>query len=201
MGKIDRDFCLQETTAAARGFLGKVLVHESPRGRMAGRIVETEAYTSDDPACHACRGLTKRNAAMFGEPGHAYVYFTYGFHHCLNFVTQPKGIAEAVLIRALEPIEGIDLMWEQRQKGTHPFSTQQRDASPFLCSGPGKLTQAMGIDLSLNGADLLGDVLYVLDDSPDLGEIVARPRIGIKEATDRLWRFYPSNFRQWVSKP
>lgn len=195
MDRIDRDFYLQETTEAARGFLGKVLVHESAQGRMAGRIVETEAYTSDDPACHACRGMTRRNAAMFGEPGRAYVYFTYGFHHCLNFVTQPKGIAEAVLIRALEPIEGIDLMWRNRK---HPGAI----SNPwFLCSGPGKLTQAMGIDLALNGADLLGEVLYVLDDSPDLGEIVARPRIGIREATGRLWRFYPSNFRQWVSKP
>lgn len=201
--KLDRDFYLQETTAAARGFLGKVLVHESRTGRMSGRIVETEAYLQNDPACHACRGKTMRNAAMFGEPGHAYVYFTYGFHYCLNFVTQPAGVAEAVLIRALEPLEGIDHMWRHRSKrGARPFSEPRKgDASPFLCSGPGKLTQALAIDISLDGSDLLGDTIYVLDDNPDLGEIIARPRIGIREATDKLWRYYPSNYKKWVSKP
>ncbi len=175
--------------------LGKILVHETPNGRMAGRIVETEAYTRDDPACHACRGITKRNAAMFGDPGHAYVYFTYGFHFCLNFVTQPKGIGEAVLIRALEPLEGLDTMWLNRKK------SRSKSDAVYLCSGPGKLTQALGIDISLNCADLLGSDLYVLDDTPDLGEVIARPRIGIREAADRLWRFYPGNFKTWVSKP
>ena len=193
--KIPREFYLQETTQAARWLLGKILVHETPNGRMAGRIVETEAYTRDDPACHACRGITKRNAAMFGDPGHAYVYFTYGFHFCLNFVTQPKGIGEAVLIRALEPLEGLDTMCLNRKK------SRSKSDAVSLCSGPGKLTQALGIDISLNCADLLGSDLYVLDDAPNLGEVIARPRIGIREATDRPWRFYPSNFKTWVSKP
>lgn len=191
MNKLTRDFYLQDTLTVAQGCLGKILIYESESGRVSGRIVETEAYTTGDPACHACRGLTKRNAAMFGPPGHAYVYFTYGFHFCLNFVTQPSGVAEAVLIRALEPLEGIETMRSNRGKSA------PRD----LCSGPGKLTQALGIDISLNNADLLGDTLYVLDDAADIGEIIARPRIGIRQATDLPWRFYPSSFRQWVSEP
>ncbi|MGC8862298.1 MAG: DNA-3-methyladenine glycosylase [Armatimonadota bacterium] len=188
--KLERDFYLQDTVDAAKSVLGKVLVHQTPDGAISGRIVESEAYLHNDPACHACRGMTARNRAMFGEPGHAYVYFTYGNHYCLNFVTQPVGVAEAILIRALEPLEGIDIM--RRNRGT--------DRLEDLCSGPGKLARAMGIDLSLNGEDLLGDRLYVLDDGVDLGPVVARPRIGIKEATDRLWRFYPERCIRWISK-
>ena len=190
MSKIDREFYLRDTVDVARSLLGKVLVHQTSGGVVSGRIVETEAYLHNDPACHASRGMTPRNEAMFGEPGHAYVYFTYGFHYCLNFVTQPQGVAEAVLIRALEPLDGIELMRRNRGKAS------VKD----LCNGPGKLTQALGIDKSLNGEDLLGERLYVLDDATDLGEIVARPRIGIKVATEKLWRFYPSLYRQWVSR-
>jgi len=188
--KLNREFYLQDTIVAARAVLGKVLVHNSPDGVMAGRIVETEAYLHNDPACHASRGMTARNKVMFGEPGHAYVYFTYGFHYCLNFVTQPVGVPEAILIRALQPLEGIDLM--KRNRGKEDIHD--------LCSGPAKLTQAMAIDISLNGEDLLGDRLYVLDDGTDVGEIIARPRIGIKQATDKLWRFYPIRYAEWVSK-
>lgn len=187
--KLDRDFYNRDTVTVARECLGKLLVYESPQGRLAGRIVETEAYLQNDPACHASRGKTRRNAAMFGEPGHAYVYFTYGFHHCLNFVTGPTGVGEAVLIRALEPLDGIEIMKANRKK------ERLRD----LCSGPGKLTQALGIDRSLNGTDLCGEILYVLDAPAIEGEVAARPRIGIKEWTDRLWRFYPASFVEWVS--
>lgn len=190
MHKLGLEFYLQNTVEAAKTALGRILVHSTPEGIVSGRIVETEAYLRDDPACHANRGMTRRNAVMFGEPGRAYVYFTYGFHYCLNFVTQPEGIAEAILIRALEPLEGIDQMRHNRGRNS------LRD----LCSGPGKLTQAMGIDISLNGEDLLGDRLYVLDDGTDVGELTARPRIGIKEATDVLWRFYPAAYSDWVSK-
>ena len=188
---MDRSFFLQDTIWVARACIGKILFHNTPEGVLAGRIVETEAYLRDDPACHACRGMTKRNAAMFGDPGHAYVYFTYGFHYCLNVVTQPLGIGEAVLIRALEPLEGIERMKRSRRKS---------DVHDLL-NGPGKLTQAMRIDKSLNGEDLLADSLYVLDDGADVGEIVARPRIGIRQATDELWRFYPTSQIEWVSKP
>ncbi len=190
MEKLSHNFFLKDTVDVAKEILGKILVHESEDGTMSGRIVETEAYTQDDPACHACKGMTKRNRAMFGPPGRAYVYFTYGFHYCLNFVTQPEGIGEAVLVRAIEPLDGIDIMRRNRNK-----------QSLFdLCSGPGKLTQAFGIDIALNNADLTGDRLYILDDKFDIGDIILKPRVGIKEATDRLWRFYPANSREWVSK-
>ena len=182
---------MQETREVAQALLGKVLVHNGPDGTISGRIVETEAYLHDDPACHASRGKTKRNGIMFGEPGHAYVYFTYGFHYCVNFVTQPKGIPEAVLIRALEPLDGIDTMMRNRNR------TTEKD----LCSGPGKLTQALGIDLGLNGEDLLSDHICVIDDITEPGEIIARPRIGIKLAAEELWRFYPVKYKEWVSRP
>ncbi len=189
--KIDKDILLRDTIDAAKALLGKILVHNTPEGRISGRIVETEAYLLNDPACHASRGMTKRNKVMFWEAGHAYVYFTYGFHYCLNVVTRPKGIGEAILIRALEPLEGIEIMKRNRKKNN------LKD----LCSGPGKLTQAFGIDLSLNGLDMLeGDVLYLLDDNTDVGEIIARPRIGIKLAADKLWRYYPAKYAEWVSK-
>jgi DNA-3-methyladenine glycosylase len=190
MNKLNRDFYLQDTLAAAKAALGKIIVHETPEGIISGRIAETEAYLHNDPACHASRGKTPRNTVMFGPPGHAYVYFTYGFHYCLNFVTQPEGIPEAILIRALEPLDSIELMKRNRGK----------DRLEDLCSGPGKLTQAMGIGKSLNGADLLGGTLYVLDDGFDACKIISRPRIGIKEATDELWRWYPESLKRWVSK-
>lgn len=189
MKKLEREFYLQDTVEAAKALLGKVLVHNTENGILSGRIVETEAYLHNDPACHASRGMTKRNRIMFGEPGHAYVYFTYGFHYCVNFVTQPWGMPEAVLIRALEPLQGIEIMKQNRNK----------EKLKDLCSGPGKLTQAMMIDLALNGEDLLSDRLYVLDEGFDVGEIAAVPRIGIKEATDKLWRFYPIRCKEWVS--
>ncbi|MEN6583591.1 MAG: DNA-3-methyladenine glycosylase [Armatimonadota bacterium] len=190
LDKLEREFYLHDTLAVAKSCLGKILVHQTSEGILAGRIVETEAYLSDDPACHASRGKTKRNEVMFGEPGHAYVYFTYGFHYCINFVTQPGGVPEAVLIRALEPLEGIEIMKRNRN----------RERIHDLCSGPGKLTQALGIGAELNGEDLLGNRLYVLDDQTDIGDVIARPRIGIKLAAEELWRFYPTRYREWVSK-
>lgn len=189
--KLTREFYLQETTAAAKAILGKVLVHCSPQGLLAGRIIETEAYLRDDPACHASRGPAKRCLTMFGEPGHAYVYLNYGVHYCLNLVTQAPGIPEAILVRAIVPLEGIEIMKSRRGVSQ---DTQ-------LCSGPGKLTCAMGIDGSFDGEDLLGDRLFVVNDGAPRGEIVARPRIGIREATDRLWRFYLKEYSAWVSRP
>lgn len=190
MKKIGRDFYLNDTLVAAREVLGKLIVHVSSAGIVSGRIVETEAYLHDDPACHASRGKTRRNQVMFGEPGRAYVYFTYGFHYCLNFVTRPEGVPEAILIRALEPLDGIEIMMRSRNK----------NRLEDLCSGPGKLTQAMGIGPDLNGEDLLGDRLYVLDDGTDVGPVITRPRIGIRNAVDELWRFYPENYKRWVSR-
>lgn len=182
---LPRVFYLQETVTVARRLIGKVLVHETPEGIIAGMIVETEAYVTGDPACHSFRGKTDRNAVLFGEPGHAYVYFTYGMHFCLNAVTQPEGIGEGVLLRAVEPLEGIKLM--SRNRGT--------DKLHNLCSGPGKLTQAFGINASHRGLDLCGSDLRIVDGGFDDADIVEAPRIGIRLAADKLWRFYINGSR------
>lgn len=166
----------------ARGLLGMILVRLSPEGASAGRIIETEAYASrDDPACHAARGRTKRNAAMFGPGGHAYVYFIYGMHHCFNAVTGPEGIAEAVLVRALEPLEGIELMLRRRPRA--------RTGNP--CLGPGNLCAALAIDTSLNGASLLGPPLFIARGHPVPGSRVGSSgRIGIRAGREKPWRFF-----------
>ena len=180
---LQRDFYRgKDTLEISRLLIGKVLVHESPAGMTTGRIVEVEAYCGNpnDPACHATKGKTKRNAAMFGEPGRAYVYFTYGMHTCFNVVVQDLDVADAVLVRALEPIDGLILM--QRRRGI----TEKR----LLCSGPGRLCQAFDITLSHNSADLTSPPLYILDDGYVPAELVAAPRIGISQAKELPWRFY-----------
>ena len=192
MRKLDREFYRRDTVEAAQALLGKIVVHQTTEGVMSGRIVETEAYVCGDPASHSTRGRTPRTEVMFGEPGHAYVYFIYGMYQCLNLVCEPPGQPGCVLIRALEPVAGLEVMQHRR-----PAARKPQD----LTSGPGKLAKAMAIDVSMSGEDLLGDRLYVIDGDTDVGDIVARPRIGIKVATDKLWRFYPANCRQWVSKP
>lgn len=164
--------------------LGKVLVHDHPDGTTSGLIVEAEAYIGeDDPACHASRGLTPRTAPMFGPPGRAYVYLNYGLHNLINVVTEPEGFPAALLIRALAPLEGIDLM--RRRRGPVP------DAR--LCDGPGKLTQAMGITLQHNTADLSQGALRLEDHGYTPGEITYTPRIGIRVGTDKRWRAYSSS--------
>jgi DNA-3-methyladenine glycosylase len=182
--KIQRSFYAQPTIQVARQLLGKYLVRNHPDGRTVGKIVETEAYVGPhDLACHASKGRTARTEVMFGPPGHAYVYFIYGVYYCLNIVTEEVGHASAVLIRALEPIEGVELM-EKRRKTS---------ALRNLASGPGKLCLAMSIDKTLNGADMSrGNVLYVEDRGEAAPKIVARPRIGVDYAEkwkDKPWRF------------
>ncbi len=158
--------------------LGCVLTQNSPEGLAWGRIVETEAYRPEDPACHAYRGPTMRNRTMFGGPGLAYVYLSYGMHHLLNAVCEREGVGSAVLIRALRPLGGIQLM------------RQRRGRESALCNGPGKLTQALGIDLSHDGHDLLtGDGLAISPGDPPEGEIVATTRIGITRGTELPWRY------------
>jgi len=180
-------FYTKDTVSVAKALLGAYLVHDSPEGRTVGRIVESEAYLFDgDPACHAHRGKTKRNAAMFGPPGHAYIYFVYGMYYCFNVVTAPEGVGEAVLIRALEPVAGLPLM--QQRRGTP-------DAKA-LCSGPGKLVQAMGMTQELNGCPLYRGTLTVRSSdsfprerasAPE--EVVATTRIGITKAAALPLRF------------
>lgn len=157
----------------ARRLLGAVLVHDSPEGLTAGRIVETEAYLSEgDGASHSRMGPTRRNGSMFLAAGHAYVYRIYGIHLCFNVVTGPEGRGEAALVRALEPLEGLDLMAQRRG----------RDAPRDLCSGPGKLVQAMGITLDHDGI-LLGEGLSILPRTKAVRPEVGR-RIGISADKD-----------------
>jgi DNA-3-methyladenine glycosylase len=158
----------------------------------AGVIVETEAYDANDPACHAFGGRTPRNDVLFGPPGRAYVYLSYGIHSLLNAVAEPEGSAAAVLIRALEPTEGIDLMRERR--GLEEVSQ--------LCSGPGKLTQALGVGLELNGADLGRAPFDVRSPDADWSrvEVATSTRIGITKAPELPWRYCAAGSR-FVSKP
>jgi DNA-3-methyladenine glycosylase len=177
-----RAFFARPVLAVAHDLLGCLLIHETSEGRCVGRLVEVEAYGSDDPASHASRGRTGRNAPMFEEPGHAYVYFTYGMHFCLNVVTDTLGLAGAVLIRAAEPLEGADLM-RRRRGGV----TRDRD----LARGPGRLTQAFAITRAQNRADVTRPPLW-MGAGERLPEeaIVAGPRIGIGSTQDgRPWRF------------
>jgi DNA-3-methyladenine glycosylase len=176
------------TLDLAPALLDSLLVRVTPQGTMIGRIVETEAYLADDdPACHAHRGPTPRNQAMFGPPGRAYVYRIYGIHWCVNVVTEAEGRGCAVLIRALEPMAGQDQMVANRK-------------NPELTNGPGRLCQALAIDGSLDHTDLTRTgPLYLLKGKPP-ADVVATPRIGITKAADRPWRFYERGNR-WVSGP
>lgn len=170
------------TVDLARALIGCVLVRDCPDGRAAGRIVEVEAYVLGDSASHAYRGPRPRNASMFLEPHRAYVYRIYGRSFCVNVTSETAGIGAAVLLRALEPLEGLELM--QRRRGT--------DRVRDLCRGPGRLAQALGIDLGLDGADLLRDrrlYLAYLDEAPR-ARIRRSRRIGITKAAHRLLRFY-----------
>ena len=180
---LGRDFYARSALEVAPDLLNKVLV--APDGR-AGRIVEVEAYRgADDPGSHGFRGPTKRNATMFGPPGHLYVYFTYGMHWCANVVVETEGVAAAVLLRALTPMQGLDSMYAARG----PPARTERD----LCSGPAKLTQALGIDGALDGANLVGGdlgVTVVDDGQPPPPTPAATARIGLTNGADLPWRFY-----------
>jgi len=174
MQKLTRAFYDRDTVMVARELLGKHLVHKTPDGVKVGRIVETEAYVGEhDRASHSCRGLTARNAPMFGRPGHAYVYLIYGMYYCMNVVTEAEGHASAVLLRAVEPVTGI-------------IGRTQ---------GPGLLCRAMGIDKSLNGHDLLSKDFHITDGPMPEFRIIKRPRIGVDYAgawSRRHLRFYIS---------
>ncbi|MGH2785943.1 MAG: DNA-3-methyladenine glycosylase [Actinomycetota bacterium] len=177
-----RSFFSRSTLQVARDLIGCLLVHESPDGRTVGRIVEAEAYMHDDPGSHAFRGQTPRNAPMFEDPGRAYVYFTYGMHFCLCAVAHAPNIPGAVLIRAVEPFEGIELM--RRRRGG---AFKDRD----VARGPGRLTKAFGLHRDHNRLDLTRKPLYVCAGERLPEEAVARgPRIGLGATQDgRPWRF------------
>ena len=184
---------MQPTVAVARVLLGRLLVHDSPEGLTAGRIVETEAYlATGDPGCHAARGRTERNSPMFEAPGTIYAYLIYGMHWCMNLVTAPEGVPEAVLIRALEPLTGIDLM--RRRRG--------RERLEELTSGPAKLTQALGVSGSHNRGDITAGPLFVGEDWAAPAGVVTTTRIGLAEGSggDLPLRFFIADC-PWVSRP
>ncbi len=185
---LPRDFYARPTLDVARDLLGKVLSHRTRLGLTAGRIVEVEAYIGeDDPACHAAVGPTARNAPLYGPPGIAYVYLNYGLHYLVNAVTEDTGAPAAVLIRALEPIDGLALMRRRRAR------SKWRRGKPTppdhdLCRGPGNLTTALGITLAHNGRPLTTPPLVIEDPGGAAPEVTWSPRIGIRVGTDRRWR-------------
>jgi len=179
MRRVGRRFFARDAPTVAPELLGKVLMV----GDLAGRIIEIEAYTQDDPASHSFRGPTPRTAPMFGAAGHLYVYFTYGMHHCANVTTGQVGDGQAVLIRALEPLRGIDVMIERRGRTRN------------IADGPGKLCQALGIGLSMTGLDLCDHAcqIGIFDDGvAPPSDPTSTERIGIRVGTDRLWRWTAS---------
>jgi DNA-3-methyladenine glycosylase len=193
---LPRAFYARPTLAVAPDLLGKVLVHRTSAGVTSGIIVEVEAYVGEsDPACHAAPGPTRRNAPLYGPPGHAYVYLNYGVHPLVNAVTEPEESPAAVLIRALEPLEGMALMRRRRARSRTTRHTRRvtRIADHALCKGPGNVTHALGITLKDNGLDLLGDELYIEDRGHRIAKIAWSPRIGISVGTDRHWRCYAEN--------
>ena len=197
-GILGRDFYERPTLTVATELLGKVLVHRTSAGVAAGMIVETEAYIGeDDPACHAAPGPTLRNAPLYGPPGLAYVYLNYGIHYLVNAVTEAEGHPAAVLIRALEPVDGERLMMKRRAPEGRHIDTAD------LCRGPGNLTRALGITLADNLLDLsvrpgsasASSRLSIEDRGMTVGEIASGPRIGITVGVDKPWRFWVAGNR------
>jgi DNA-3-methyladenine glycosylase len=177
---------------AAPLLLGCILSRQTPEGILSVKIVETEAYHQDDPASHSYGGLTKRTAPMFKESGHIYVYFTYGMHYCVNIVVGQKGTGEAVLLRAGEPIDGIEIMKNHR----FGSNVKGRTSHMNLANGPAKLTQALGIiSTELSGKKLGPNTLQLSppEDVVEADQIIISPRIGIKKAVDNPWRFFIKN--------
>ena len=186
--RLPQSFYDRSVHEVARELIGCVVRH----GETAGRIVETESYHMEEPACHAFAGVTERTRTLYGEPGHAYVYFSYGIHSLLNAVAEPEGVGAAVLIRALEPADGIEVM--RARRGV--------ERAEELCSGPGKLTQALDIGLSLNESSLMDGPIELRTREPGAREprVVAGERVGITKAVGLPWRFCDADSRH-VSRP
>jgi DNA-3-methyladenine glycosylase len=187
MNPLPQEFYLDTPDLVARNLLGKLVIRKIEGKKLVGRIVETEAYLGlDDPASHSFPGLTPRNAVMFGPPGHAYVYFIYGMHYCLNVSCEPDGVAGGVLFRALEPVSGLAEMAKLR-------GLPEEAAPRLLTSGPGRLCQALGIVREgINGADFTSpkSVLQIVDDGFIPEAITITPRIGIRKAAEMPLRFF-----------
>jgi DNA-3-methyladenine glycosylase len=182
------DFYARPTLEVARDLLGKVLRHRTPDGVAMGAIVEVEAYIGEsDPACHAAPGPTTRNAPLYGPPGVAYVYLNYGLHYLVNAVTEPAGSPAAVLIRALEPLEGLPLM--QRRRGATPWRRGKAEVPAHqLCRGPGNLACALGITLAQNRRRLDKAPLTIEDRGVIVGDVAWGPRVGLRVGTEQPWR-------------
>jgi DNA-3-methyladenine glycosylase len=179
--KLLRSFYTRPTLEVARDLLGGVITFRTKQTSLSAHIVEVEAYIGqDDPACHAARGLTERNRVMFGRPGFSYVYFIYGMYHCFNIVTESKGFPAAILVRAAEPIDGIELMRERSPKGK----------VGRVLSGPGKFCRSFGLSRDHSGVDLTGSTLYLTEGEGRPGRIMTSGRMGIKVGTELPYRFY-----------
>jgi DNA-3-methyladenine glycosylase len=182
--KLARSFYERPTLKIGPDLIGKYIVFRSPDGKLSARIVEVEAYVGqEDPACHAARGQTPRNRVMFGPGGFSYIYFIYGMYNCLNFVTELEGKPAALLLRAAEPSQGLDMM---RQN-----SPRKKDID--LLSGPGKFCRSFGLTRKQNGLDLTGNVLWIEDRHETPANVVRTKRIGINVGVDLPWRFYDAD--------
>ena len=187
--KLPHAFYARDTLVVAPALLGKILVRNYRGRRLAGRIAEVEAYLGpSDVASHARHGAASKAAPMFGKPGHAYVYFTYGMHHCLNCVTEPVGSGTGILIRAVEPIEGVATMRRLRERQS-PAVAKMADTQ--LTNGPGKVCWALDINIGLNREDLTGDRLWI-EEAPTVPRtsIATSSRVGIRQGREHPWRFY-----------
>jgi len=186
--KLPQEFYNRKVNTVAKALLGKIFIRKDQSQFVSGKIVEVEAYDWQlDEASHSFNGKTKRNEVMFGEAGHLYVYFTYGMHFCANVVTGKVGFGSAVLIRAIEPIDGINILAQNR------FGKESIDKKEHinLCNGPAKICQAFGINRSSNGINLQSDEIFIID-SPAIepSKIISSTRIGIKKSIDLPWRYY-----------
>ncbi len=187
--KLRRGFYLRPTLDVARDLLRKTIVFHHPKGVVAADIVETEAYIGEeDPACHAAVGRTPRNDIMYAIGGHSYIYFIYGMYFCLNVVTERKGFPAAVLIRAAEPVSGLEIM-----------AANSPGKSAYHTNGPGKLCRAFGLTRRENGLDLIGSQLYIVDHGNGTPRVGVSTRIGVRNGGDKLWRFYDLDSR-YVSR-
>jgi DNA-3-methyladenine glycosylase len=189
--RITRDELPIDTVELARYLIGRVVVHERPEGRVSGRIVETEAYPIGDPACHAFRGMTAANCSLWLDRGHAYVYFIYGSSYCLNVASETAGVGAGVLLRAIEPLDGIELMERRRR------TTRRLD----LARGPGRLAAALAVDRQHDGVDLVGDSsLWLGAIDVAVGDLGLSGRIGLSREAERPLRFYEAG-NPYVSGP